>query len=670
MFENDFRHCNVESNSQRHPTAMRKRGTMGLTITEKLITAALVDGELKKGQRIGIRADQTLSHDVNGIMSYLVLEAMGVESVKAELAVHYMDHNLIQADFKNADDHNYLYDITSKLGVITSRKGSGICHQLHLEHWGIPGKSLIGADSHTVAAGGIGMLSIGVGGFDGAMTMVGEPFYFNMPEIINVRLSGKLQPFVSAKNVILEVLRQISVKGGVGKILEYTGPGIASLNVAERSTITNMGAETGATTSVFPSDENTRKWMRAYHREEQWVPLEADTDATYDDIIDIDLSRLEPLIALPHQPDKVVPVREVAGVNVDQVMIGSCTNASLNDILSVAHILNGRKIHRNVDCGLYPATRTVIRESIHRGAYEKIVASGVRIFEASCGGCNGCGFAPQTEGVSLRTGPRNFLGRSSTSTAQVYLVAPEAAAASAITGVITDPRDLKFEPFVYDMPDVFSDDRDIFLPPSSDPEKIKIRRGPNIRPIPEMPPLPDSIRGEILLKLGDNITTDHICPAGALYLPIRSNIPQISKHAFKVVDDTFAERARKEGGGIVVAGANYAQGSSREQAAMVPRYLGVKAVIAKGFARLHLANMVNWGLLPLIFEDERDYEKIDQGDRLLIDTQELIEAKQYIVKNETKNVEFPVTSPLCQIELTAVKAGGVVNQIKDRSRIK
>jgi aconitate hydratase len=637
---------------------------MGLTVTEKLISAALVEGEMKKGQRIGIRADQTLSHDVNGVMSYLVLEAMGVEKVKAQLCVHYMDHNLVQADFKNADDHSYLYDITSKLGVITSRKGSGICHQLHLEHWGIPGKSLIGADSHTVAAGGIGMLSIGVGGFDGAMTMAGEPFYFTMPEIVNVRLCGKLQPFVSAKNVILEILRLISVKGGVGKILEFTGPGIASLNVAERSTITNMGAETGATTSVFPSDENTRRWMRAYHREEQWAALEADSDAAYDDIIDIDLSSLEPLIAIPHQPDKVVPVREVAGAKVDQVMMGSCTNSSLNDILSIAHILNGRKIHRDVDTGLYPATRTVIRESVHRGAYEKIVAAGVRIFEAYCGGCNGSGFAPQTQGISLRTGPRNFLGRSSTATAQVYLVAPETAAASAITGVITDPRDLNLEPFEYEMPEVFIDDRDIFIPPSPEPLKIEIRRGPNIRPIPKMPPLPDSISGEVLLKLGDNITTDHICPSGALYLPIRSNIPEISKHAFKVVDDTFAQRAHKANGGIVVAGANYAQGSSREQAAMVPRYLGVKAVIAMGFARLHLANMVNWGLLPLIYVDESDHEKIDQGDRLSFDTTELIEGKQYLVKNETQNVEFLVTSPLCQTDLMAVKAGGVVNQIK------
>jgi len=641
---------------------------MGLTVTEKLISAAIIEGEMKKGQRIGIRADQTLSHDVNGIMSYLVLEAMGIKRIKAELSVHYMDHNMVQADFKNADDHSYLYDITSKLGVITARKGGGICHQLHLEHWGVPGKSLIGADSHTVAAGGIGMLSIGVGGFDGAMTMAGEPFYFKVPEIVNIRLVGKLQPFVSAKNVILEVLRRISVKGGVGRILEYTGPGIASLNVAERSTITNMGAETGATTSVFPSDENTRRWMRAYHREEQWSPLEADPDAVYDDTVEIDLSALEPLVALPHQPDKVVPVREAAGIKIDQVMLGSCTNTSLNDVLSIAHILDGRQVHRDVDTGVYPATRTVVRESVQRGAYEKILAAGVRIFEPCCGGCNGCGFAPQTEGVSVRTGPRNFLGRSSTASAQVYLSAPEAAAASAIAGVITDPRDLNLEPFEYQMPEIFVDDRDIFIAPSPEPEKIEIRRGPNIRPIPEMPPLPDSINGEVLLKLGDNITTDHICPAGALYLPIRSNIPEVSKHAFMVVDKTFAERARNEDHGIVVAGANYAQGSSREQAAMVPRYLGVKAVLTKGFARLHLANMVNWGLLPLVFIDDSDYDKIEQGDRLSIDTAELAEGKHCLVKNETRNIEFAVTSPLGQVELTAVKVGGVVNQVKNRNR--
>lgn len=639
---------------------------MGLTVTEKLITASLVEGEMIRGHRIGIRAHQTLSHDVNGVMSYQVLQAIGLDKVKVELAVHYIDHNMVQADYKNSDDHRYLQDITAKLGVICSRPGSGICHQLHLEHWGVPGKTLIGADSHTVAAGGIGMLSVGVGGFDGAMTMAGEPLYLTMPNIVNIHLIGKLQPFVSAKNIILEVLRRMSIKGGVGKILEYTGPGVATLNVAERSTITNMGQETGATTSVFPSDENTKKWMKAYHREEQWLPLEADKNAVYDELIVIDLSQLEPLIALPHQPDKVVAVREVAGTKIDQVMMGSCTNTSLQDVLSIAHILDGKPIHRDVDAGLYPATRTVVRESIIRGAHDKILASGVRIFEPVCGGCNGCGFAPQTNGVSLRTTPRNFVGRSGTASDKVYLVAPETAAASALTGVITDPRELNRRPFVYQMPEIFIDDRDMFQPPAAEPEMVVVRRGPNLKPIPEMPALPDVTSGEVLVKVENDITTDHICPAGALYLPIRSNIPELSKHAFKVVDDTFAERANKAGGGLIVGGSNYGQGSSREQAAMVPRYLGVKAVIAKSFARLHLANLVNWGLLPLTFVNETDFDTISQGDQLVFDTAVLKEGQPFTVLNKTRNYRFSVVSPLCQEDLASIKAGGRLNQVKNK----
>ena len=640
---------------------------MGLTLTEKLIAAALVDGDMEKGQRIGIRADQTLTHDVNGVMAFLALEAMGVEKVAPEVAVHYMDHNLIQADFKNPDDHCYLQDITAKVGVTISRKGSGICHQLHLEHWGVPGKSLIGGDSHSTAAGGIGMLSIGVGGFDSAMAMAGEPFYFTMPDIVQVRLTGSLPPFVSAKNVILEVLRRISVKGGVGKILEYSGPGVETLNVAERSTITNMGAETGATTSVFPSDENTRKWLRAYHREEQWSRWAADDDAEYDEVLEINLSELEPLIALPHQPDNIVLVRDVAGTQVDQVMFGSCTNTSLNDVLSIAHFLENQRIHPDVDAGFYPATQTVLRESVDRGAYDTIVQAGVRVFEMFCGGCNGSGFAPATNAVSLRTTPRNFLGRSGTPSAQVYLCAPETAAASAITGVITDPRDLDLEPYSYEMPEKFRDDRSIFILPGERKMRAEIRRGPNMKPIPPMAPLPDETSGEVLLKLGNDITTDHICPAGALYLPIRSNIPELSSHAFKVVDDTFAERADAAGGGLIVAGANYAQGSSREQAAMVPRYLGVKAVLAFDFARLHLANMVNWGLLPLVFMDQGDYDEIEQGDQLCIDTAQLEEDQPLEVKNISKGQTFRVKSPLRQTDLEAVKVGGRINLLKARN---
>ena len=450
--------------------------------------------------------------------------------------------------------------------------------------------------------------------------------------------------------------------------MEYTGPGVRSLNVAERSTITNMGQETGATTSIFPSDENTRQWMRAYRREEKWRALEADLDAVYDAVIEIDLAGLEPLIALPHQPDNVVSVREAAGTKVDQVMMGSCTNASLNDVLAIAHILNGQTVHPNVDAGLYPATRTVIRESIARGAYEKIVAAGVRIFEPVCGGCNGSGFAPPSHGVSLRTTPRNFLGRSGTATAQVYLVAPETAAASAIAGVITDPRDLKLPPPGYKLPELFVDDRSIFVRPPSDSKQIAIRRGPNIRPIPDMPPLPDKTAGVVLLKLGNNITTDQICPAGALYLPIRSNIPELSRHAFKVVDDTLAERARKAGGGIIVGGANFGQGSSREQAVIIPRYLGIQTVIAKDFARLYLANMVNWGLLPLTFVNAEDLDRIEQGDLLSIETAELTAGKACSARNETRGFAFAVLSPLCQADLDAIKVGGKINQVKRKNR--
>lgn len=637
---------------------------MALTLTEKLIKAHLVEGDLTRGGRVGIKPNQSLSHDLNAIMTYLALESAGLERVKIDLAVQYIDHNMIQADFKNDDDHRYIMDITSKLGIITARPGSGICHQLHLEHWGRPGHSLVGGDSHTVAAGGIGMLSIGVGGFDNAMVLAGQPFYFTMPKIVKVELTGQLQPYVSAKNVILEVLRRIGVKGGAGKILEYTGPGVSTLNVAERATITNMGQETGATTSIFPSDENTLAWLKAYGREDQYIELSADEDANYDEVMEIDLDSLEPLIALPHLPENVVPVREVAGLKVDQVMIGSCTNTALNDVLLVAHILDGKTIHSDVDCGMYPSTRTVIRESVRKGAYDKLLASGVRMFEAICGGCNGNGFAPKSGGVSLRTTPRNFLGRSGTKTAQVYLCSPETAAVSAITGVITDPRDLKLEPFKFELPERFVDDKDLFIMPSEKSEEIEIRRGPNLKPIPPMDALKDITDGEVLLKLGDDVSTDHICPAGANFLPIRSNIPEMSKYAFMVVDETFPERAKKEGGGFLVAGTNYGQGSSREQAAILPRFLGIRAIVAKGYARLHHANLVNWGILPLVFVNDEDYEKISQGDKLSLDSSNLKEGEEYILKNETKNIEIMVKANLVQYDLDSIKIGGTINRMK------
>ena len=640
---------------------------MGQTITEKILANSLVEGTLERGSRIGIKADQTLTHDLNGIMSYLVLEAIGLKQKKVAIAVQYIDHNMIQADYKNVDDHNFIMDMTSKLGIITARGGNGICHHLHLEHFASPGKVLIGGDSHTVAAGGVGSFAVGVGGFDNAMAIAGEPFYMTMPNIVKVNLTGQLQPFVSAKNIILELLRIETVKGGVGKVYEYGGEGVKNLNVTERSTITNMGAETGATTSLFPSDENTRKWLKAFDREEDYTPLDADDGAIYDEIIDINLSELEPLIALPSLPDKVVRVRDIAGLKIDQVMIGSCTNTSVQDILSVAHILDGETVHRDVVLGVYPSTRTVVREAIQRGAYDKIISTGARIFEPMCGGCNGCGFAPSTNGVSLRTTPRNFKGRSGTKTDQVYLVAPETAAASAIMGVITDPRDMGKTPIQYEIPEKFINDKNIFIMPKNNPEQI-IRKGPNIKPIPELSSMENLTIGEVILKLDDDITTDHICPAGALYLPIRSNIPEMSKHSFKVIDETLYDRASFAKKSVLVVGHNYGQGSSREQAAIIPRYLGINVVLAKSFARLHLANMVNWGILPLIFRSDEDYDSIKQGDILEIDTYSFIEGENIKVINKNRNKIMYLTTPLFQVDLNAIKNGGFVNILKNKNK--
>ncbi|HQE05769.1 MAG TPA: aconitate hydratase [Tepidanaerobacteraceae bacterium] len=642
---------------------------MGLTITEKILSRALVSGNLVKGSRIGIKADQTLTHDLNGIMSYLVLEAIGLDSKKVELAVQYIDHNMIQADHKNADDHNFILDMTSKLGIITARSGSGICHALHLEHFAAPGKVLIGGDSHTVAAGGIGSFAVGVGGFDNAMAIAGQPFYFTMPKIVRVNLTGRLQPFVSAKNIILELLRIVGVKGGVGKIFEYGGDGVKTLSISERSTIANMGAETGATTSVFPSDENTRLWLKAFDREKDYIPLDADPDAEYDDVIEIHLDELEPLISLPSQPDNVVKVKEVEGVKVDQVMIGSCTNASLQDILSIANILDGEIVSKDVELGVYPSTKTVLRESFRRGALDKLLEAGARIFEPICGGCNGCGFAPPTDGVSLRTTPRNFKGRSGTKTDKVYLCAPETAAASAITGVITDPRRLNKKSLDFKIPDKFIIDKSIFIIPEKDPKK-KVRKGPNIKPIPEFPEMEDITRGKVILKLGNDVTTDLICPAGALYLPIRSNIPEMSKHSFKLVDETFYERAKAFGKSIIVAGHNYGQGSSREQAAIIPRYLGINVIMAKSFARLHLANLVNWGILPLIFTNDEDYNSVDRDDLLSVETMNLKAGEPVKVVNLSKGKTMYLSTPLFQEDLDAIKKGGFVNVLKDKFKNK
>lgn len=639
---------------------------MGKTVAEKLIAASLVDGEMRRGNRIGIRISQTLTHDVTGVMSYLAFEAIGRKRVKSDLSISYIDHNILQADFKNPDDHRFLMDIARRIGVIYTRPASGICHQLHLERFAKPGKSLLGSDSHTPSAGGTGMLAIGAGGFDVAMAMAGESFFFLMPRIVQVRLSGKLPPFVSAKNVILEVLRRISVKGGLNAILEYAGPGTQSLNVTERATICNMGAETGATTSLFPSDNLTRDWLRAQGREEDWVPIGADEEASYDQILELDLAKLEPLIALPHAPDNVVPVREAAGTEIDQVMFGGCTNSSLQDLLSIAHILDGRKVHDRVDAAFYCGSRQVMLEGMRRGAIDTLVHSGVRIMEMFCGACNGMGFSPPTGGRSLRTGPRNFIGRCGNEAASVYLVAPEVAAASALSGKITDPRDLALSESRYEMPARFIVDDSLFRLPDEHPSDLPVRRGPNIPPLPPLDAIPATLQGPVILKVGDHITTDHIVPAGAHFLPVRNNIPELSNHVFRVVDDTFPERAKKAGEGFIVAGENYGQGSSREQAALAPRYLGIRAVIAKSFARIHLANMVNFGLLPFVFLHTDDYDLLHQGAALSVDTQELREGTTYTIRNLADGVAVPVRIPLSQDELAIVKAGGRLNWIRQR----
>lgn len=640
---------------------------MGLSITEKIIAAHLVRGTLTRGETISIKIDQTLTHDVNGVMAYLEFEALDIPQVKTELSVSYIDHNMIQADYRNPDDHRFLLDIAAKYGIIVSRPGNGICHQVHLERFDIPGKTLLGSDSHTTAAGGIGMLGLGAGGLDVALAMAGEPFTLKMPRIVRVYLTERLPPFVSAKNIVLELLRRVSVKGGVGKVFEYAGPGIKTLNVAERSILTNMGTETGATCSIFPSDEITRAWMRAQGREGQWVPLDADRGAVYDEEIEIDLSKLEPLIAMPHQPDKVVPVSEVEGLPVDQVVIGSCANSSLQDVLSIAHILKDKSIHVNVDAGLYIGSRQVYLESVARGAFSELIKSGVRVLESGCGACNGSGFAPPTNGISLRTTTRNFIGRCGHPTGNVYLVGPEVAAASALTGVITDPRKLGIAPIAYEIPERFQIADNMFVHPLPNNGKDSIRRGPNISPLPKLEVLPQMIIGETLIKLDDNITTDHIVPAGANFLPMRNNTPEISKYVFHVLDQSFASRAKESGGGFVVAGSNFGQGSSREQAALAPRYLGVKAIVAKSFARIYLANVINFGIIPLVFEHENDYQNIDQGDVLELDVEGLQAGQRAILVNKTRQLSIPVINTLTQEEVEIIKAGGRLNWIKSRN---
>lgn len=593
---------------------------MGLNITEKIIKAHLVSGKMEQGAEIALNIDQTLTQDATGTMAYLEFESMGVEQVKTKRSVAYVDHNTLQSGFENADDHRYIQSVAKKHGIWFSRPGNGICHQVHLERFGIPGMTLIGSDSHTPTAGGLGALAFGAGGMDVAAAMGGLPYYINMPAVIKVELKGALRPFVSAKDISLELLRILGVKGGVGKVIEWGGTGIAGLTVPQRATITNMGAELGATSSVFPSDEQTRAFLKAQGRERDYQPLAPDADARYERVIEINLDKLEPLAACPHMPDNVRPVRELSDIKVDQVCIGSCTNSSLRDMLTAAAMLKGQRVSLDVSMSVSPGSRQVLTMLSDCGALSDILASGARLLECACGPCIGMGFSPNSGGVSLRTFNRNFLGRSGTKDAQVYLVSPETAVASAITGHITDPTTLGMAALSIDMPASFKiDDGGIIPPaPAGEAAAVEVLRGPNIKEFPKGAPLTDSISANLTLKVGDNITTDHIMPAGAKILPYRSNIPKMSEFCFTVCDESFPERAKAAGQSVIVGGLNYGQGSSREHAALVPLYLGVRAVVAKSFARIHEANLINAGILPLRFKNESDYDRLNQDDSLSI----------------------------------------------------
>ncbi len=644
--------------------------TMGLTLTEKILKAHLVDGEFVKGQEIGIRIDQTLTQDATGTMAYLEYEAMGVPRVRTEKSVAYIDHNTLQSGFENADDHRFIGSVCKKHGIYFSRPGNGICHQVHLERFGIPGKTLIGSDSHTPTGGGIGMIAIGAGGLDVAVAMGGGAYYITYPKIVKVNLTGKLSPWVSAKDVILEVLRRMSVKGGVGKVIEYCGEGVKTLTVPERATITNMGAELGATTSIFPSDETTLAFLKAQDRADVWSELKADDDAVYDEQIDIDLSQLVPLAACPHSPDNVKSVNEIGKLKIDQVCIGSCTNSSYVDMMKVAHILKGKTVDPSVSLAIAPGSKQVLNMIAENGALADMIAAGARILESACGPCIGMGQSPNSKGVSLRTFNRNFEGRSGTKDGQIYLVSPEMAAVSALTGYLTDPRTLGDMP-EFKLPEHFKINDNMVVPPvdEADMDNVEVLRGPNIKPFPQTSPLDDSIDCQVSLKVGDNITTDHIMPAGAKILPLRSNIPAISQHCFTVCDEDFPRRAKNMGKSIIVGGSNYGQGSSREHAALAPLYLGIKAVLVKSFARIHRANLINAGILPLTFVNEADYEKINQGDEIVLaDVRADVEAdmSKLTVVNKTTGAEIPVLCELTGRTKDIILAGGLLDYTREQ----
>ena len=639
---------------------------MGKTIAQKIIAAHLISGDMTPGSEVALKIDQTLTQDATGTMAYLEFETMGIPRVKTEFSIAYVDHNTLQCGFENGDDHRYLQTVAAKHGVHFSRPGNGICHQVHLERFGKPGKTLIGSDSHTPTGGGIGMLAFGAGGMDVAVAMGGGAYYITMPKMFKVNLTGKLNPYVTAKDVSLELLRILSVKGGVGAIVEWGGPGIQTLSVPERGTITNMGTELGATTSIFPSEEITHQFLIAQGRGDDYVPLESDPDAEYDRIIDIDLSALKPMIACPHSPDNVVEVASLKDVKVDQVCIGSCTNSSLYDLLKVAAMLKGKTIHPSVSLSVSPGSRQVLTMLSDCGALSDILASGARVLECACGPCIGMGFSPNSGGVSLRTFNRNFLGRSGTKDGQVYLVSPETAVASALTGYITDPTTIA-QPLNIQMPDQFLVNDSAVLPPvpAEEAEKAQVLRGPNIKEFPKSKPFADELTAQLVLKVGDNITTDHIMPAGAKILPYRSNIPFLSKFCFEVCDPTFAERAKTAGDGIIIGGSNYGQGSSREHAALVPMYLGIRGVIAKSFARIHIANLINSGILPMTFENPEDYEKLDQGTALTISG--IVEGMKTgkLAVTDGNGFTFHVICDLTARQQAILLAGGLLNYTKE-----
>lgn len=645
---------------------------MGLTLAQKLIKSHLVEGEMIAGEEIGLRIDQTLTQDATGTMAYLEFEAMGVDRVKTEKSVAYIDHNTLQTGFENADDHRYIQTVTKKHGIYFSRPGNGICHQVHLERFGIPGKTLIGSDSHTPTGGGIGMLAMGAGGLDVAVAMGGGTYYIPMPKMTRINLHGYLKPWVSAKDIILEVLRIMSVKGGVGKIIEYGGDGVKTLSVPERATITNMGAELGATTSIFPSDEITLAFLKAQGREKDWTEILPDADAEYDEVIDIDLCSLVPMAACPHMPDQVKTTDEIGKIKVDQVAIGSCTNSSFVDMMKVAEILKGKTIAPTVSLCIAPGSKQVLNMLALNGALSDMINAGARILESACGPCIGMGQSPNSQGVSLRTFNRNFEGRSGTKDAGIYLVSPEVAAASALTGYLTDPRELGEAPSVT-MPEEFIVNDNMIEAPATEAEAmdVEVLRGPNIKPFPKTEALPEELTAKVMLKVGDNITTDHIMPAGAKILPYRSNIPHLSQYCFAVCDEEFPERIKSEGKGFIVGGANYGQGSSREHAALVPLYLGVKAVITKSFARIHVANLVNAGILPFTFKKEEDYDKISQMDELSLPSiRDCIKNnKTVVLKNITKGEEYELdSSHLSTRQREMLLCGGLLDYTREMNK--